>query len=1226
MPELQWSWAGHRCQTRRRCGLARMASAGRGGSVALLSCAMATATVLSAVALLLTAPGVATAASFGPAPGSPFSFGSEVDQSIESLTEGSFTGTGSTDLAVTNSQQGTITILLGNGAGQFEPAEGSPISVPGVFAIATGVFTSSSTTDLAVLSDKGEGAITESTVTVLEGNGKGQFTPIGSPIAVGEATAGSIAVGEFGPAGQQDLAIPTRAGVVLLEGNGTGEFRRMAHSPITAIGFPSNFAFAVAAGAFTGGIRHNDLAVLNGAEDEVSILLSNGSGEFTIAPGSPVSTGFGAESGSCASGCLITALSIATGDFNGDGKLDVAVGGYGKASVLLGKGNGELVLAPGSPASVAPEYTQLLSLAVADFNGAKREGREIDGLASADYWQGGGPGTEDNADWVSVANSNEEGRLSAAEGSPYELSGVATSVAAAPFTSNGRPDVAVTDDYSCHGSIVQTLLNDGPGGFTPAPSTFPGDGCPHVVLPPGGGKAPSPSPSPSPSPEPSPPPAAKGATSENGLGSPAPTCADHSVTLAGAITVQASCFHVTKGGQLVTSGHIRVNGLDIVISGSGGFTLDTKKLKLYASGQVNVYAGSLHIYHGKLSWDFKRKLNLGIPKNFKIKGLPASGEAVLTLDPGGVNAVLNASIGKKAFEVSGEIDLKLQLATGLQLSSFKLELASDLPIKGLLIHKATLSYESTKEGDVWKGAVEVELPAKGPTVEGDLTVEGGRISEVAVNVSGIDKPLGEVIFLQSLGLEVDFAPKLSATGSIGLSAGPEVDKHTAATLDGSLSATLGEPFVLEAKGTLSLVEDKLADASVKASIPGGVAFKGNLTASFAVIKLEGGISGEVSSNSFEAEGRVTIHAPGVNAKGDGLIDNAGIAGCAQQKISGPFGLSATVTIGASHRWGGANSIFNDSCGFGRLNSGLGARSAALTGTVASVRVPAHTRQLNLIVTGSGAPPQLRLSEHGATATVQPNTTGALGRSVYLAIGEPQQRQTDIAIADPPAGRLSVLAAPGQPAPVAVASSLPLPGPRVRLRLHRLGPRRYRVSWRARAIAGQRLLFQEQDARARTLLRASAASHGSFTFAAANDGASGSQRLRVLVEQDGLLREVLPGPRFRPAPLRLLAPRAHVRLSGGRAIVSWRGVRGASGYQVLLSTADGRRLFFAMGAKARSLRVGGSASVTARVRAVGAAGRSGPFATAHAKLRNRHPGGAGKRRRGHRRRSRGRGGR
>src|SRR5262249_39062652 len=68
-----------------------------------------------------------------------------------------------------------------------------------------------------------------------------------------------------------------------------------------------------------------DLAVANRVSDNVSILLGDGAGSFS----GP--TNFGAGSGP---------YSVAVGDFNGDGKQDLAVANYfsNNVSILLGNG------------------------------------------------------------------------------------------------------------------------------------------------------------------------------------------------------------------------------------------------------------------------------------------------------------------------------------------------------------------------------------------------------------------------------------------------------------------------------------------------------------------------------------------------------------------------------------------------------------------------------------------------------------------------------------------------------------------------------------------------------------------------------------------------------------------------------------------------------------------------------------------------------------------------
>jgi hypothetical protein len=67
-----------------------------------------------------------------------------------------------------------------------------------------------------------------------------------------------------------------------------------------------------------------DLAIANYGDDTVTLLLGNGDGTFTQARGSPYAVG--KQPGA-----------IAAADFNGDGKLDLAVGNAldGTVSILL---------------------------------------------------------------------------------------------------------------------------------------------------------------------------------------------------------------------------------------------------------------------------------------------------------------------------------------------------------------------------------------------------------------------------------------------------------------------------------------------------------------------------------------------------------------------------------------------------------------------------------------------------------------------------------------------------------------------------------------------------------------------------------------------------------------------------------------------------------------------------------------------------------------------------
>jgi len=369
-------------------------------------------------------------ASFTAAPGSPVAVGG--DPHIVAV--GDFNGDGFPDLAVANANDNTISVLLGNGHGGFTPAPGSPISVgTGPLSVAAGDFSNNGILDLAVAN------FTGNDVTILLGNGDGTFTPAsGSPITDGSVSGGepsSIVVGDFNRDGNLDLAIANyddnTVSVLLGEGNGT--FTPAPGSPISVGSEP----YALATGDFTGNGK-TDLAVANFGDNTVSVLLGNGSGGFTAAPGSPISVGS-------------QPTSIAVGDFNGDVKPDLAVtnSNSNNVSVLLGNGDGSFTAASGSPISVGSDPSAVVA---ADFNGDGKQDLAVSGFDSNN---------------VSLLLGNGDGTFTPASDSPLAVGKGPAAVAVGDFNGDGKSDLVVSNSTD---NTLSVLLDGSPTSAASLPT------------------------------------------------------------------------------------------------------------------------------------------------------------------------------------------------------------------------------------------------------------------------------------------------------------------------------------------------------------------------------------------------------------------------------------------------------------------------------------------------------------------------------------------------------------------------------------------------------------------------------------------------------------------------------------------------------------------------------------------------------------------------------------
>src|SRR5262249_8818594 len=244
-------------------------------------------------------------------------------------------------------------VLLADGPAAFLAAT-TPRCCAGSapYSVAVGVFNGDGKPDLAV-ANLGGG------VTIRLGDGTGAF-PDASSSTVGAGFAPRcVAVGDFNGDGKPDLAVANSSGKV------TVQLNTCDASPCAGISFapPTGSPFgartapeSVAVGGFNGDGKPH-LAVANAFSNNTTILLGDSLGGFTQPARSPVFAGS-------------FPVSVAVGDFNGDGKLDLAVANLGTpdssstVTILLGDGAGAFPTTSTVGAGSLPE-----SVAVWDFNG-----------------------------------------------------------------------------------------------------------------------------------------------------------------------------------------------------------------------------------------------------------------------------------------------------------------------------------------------------------------------------------------------------------------------------------------------------------------------------------------------------------------------------------------------------------------------------------------------------------------------------------------------------------------------------------------------------------------------------------------------------------------------------------------------------------------------------------------------------------------------------------------
>jgi len=261
---------------------------------------------------------------------------------INEMALGDLDGDGLLDLAIASHDSFGITLLLGDGEGDFAMAPNSPIIMregdhPHTHGLALGDLNNDANPDLVTVNSE-----PDNDISILFGDGQGGFRLApASPLAVGPSpypltladldSDGNLDIiatnTAYGP--NRDQEIESTRALMVLYGDGLGNFRpAQIHLRTVAPWF-------VAVGDLNGD-RVIDIVATHSERRELSVLVGDGKGEFIETDGSPFDLGH-------------EAWHVAVADVSGDGFADILAAADQGIRLMLGNGQGDFEPEPGSP-------------------------------------------------------------------------------------------------------------------------------------------------------------------------------------------------------------------------------------------------------------------------------------------------------------------------------------------------------------------------------------------------------------------------------------------------------------------------------------------------------------------------------------------------------------------------------------------------------------------------------------------------------------------------------------------------------------------------------------------------------------------------------------------------------------------------------------------------------------------------------------------------------------
>jgi hypothetical protein len=386
-------------------------------------------------AVLVVAPSQAGAVSF-------FRGDFPVGTHPTSVAVGNFNG-GAPDLAVANEGSNDVSILLGNGFGQFTP--GTPVSAgTAPSSVVTGFFNNDAFMDLAVAS------IGDDNIAIRLGDGNGGFTGTGT-VSTGTASdPRAIATGDFNNDGKTDLISANQGSstVSIVLGDGMGGFATdtTPFNAATSAANPIAIAAIQLGGTTSTPDTNLDALIASQTNDQVLMLEGDGTGEIN------------------GSGTLYGSMGTAGSDPSG-----IAVGSLNPNSPNPAfAAEPDLLTANQGPDQLWPAYGRTDGIFF-DFGGVLATGADPVGVAFGDFNGDGTPdGISANSGGGTATVILSDGLSGTSVDTSSPVGSSPRAVATGSFDNDNKADAALAN-YDSNSVTVLTSLQPGP----PATSTTP---------------------------------------------------------------------------------------------------------------------------------------------------------------------------------------------------------------------------------------------------------------------------------------------------------------------------------------------------------------------------------------------------------------------------------------------------------------------------------------------------------------------------------------------------------------------------------------------------------------------------------------------------------------------------------------------------------------------------------------------------------------------------------